>query len=88
MVVVRVKNMGNLHVMVKKIKAIGLDGSGKEVFSKEVTGWYVLGGRSRPFGIEISQEECHSSKIIKVMVETEKMGVGAEFKVDRVVDKD
>jgi fimbrial chaperone protein len=85
MLVVRVKNSGNVHLSLKKIKATGLDESGGEVFSKEVTGWYVLAGRSRPFAIEISPEEFQNSRVIKVRVETKTSCVDAELEVDRAI---
>lgn len=81
--VVRVRNKGNVHISVKKIQATGLDESGKEIFSKEVAGWYVLPGVSGPFAVGISPEDCQQSKVIKVRVETEASSLKAELKMDK-----
>jgi fimbrial chaperone protein len=63
---VRVKNSGNSHFIVSKISAIGLDDSGKAVFSREMRGWYALAGASKPFAMPVSREECLRTKAIKV----------------------
>jgi fimbrial chaperone protein len=60
------KNSGNAHAMIQKIKVTGLDQSGTEVFSKELGGWYVLPGVSRPFPVEMAPEECRAAKVIKI----------------------
>ncbi|MDI6704500.1 MAG: fimbria/pilus periplasmic chaperone [bacterium] len=85
MVVVRVRNKGNVHVSPRKIKAMGFDESGKEVFSKEVAGWYVLSGVSKPFAIEISPQECQESRVIKVSVQTKESSLDAELELDRTM---
>jgi fimbrial chaperone protein len=66
---VQVKNTGNSHVLVRTIKASGLDSSGAEVFSQETAGWYVLTGVSKPFLLTISTEQCRQAKAIQVAVE-------------------
>jgi fimbrial chaperone protein len=60
---VKVKNSGNTHFVVNTIKAVGLDGSGKEVFSRYINGWYTLAGVSKPFGMTVSYEECMNSRV-------------------------
>jgi fimbrial chaperone protein len=76
---VKVKNSGNTHFVVNTIKAVGLDGSGKEVFSRYINGWYTLAGVSKPFGMTVSYEECMNSRAINVSVE-----VGKTVKEERL----
>jgi len=83
--IVRVKNTGNSHFQVKKIEAAGLDASGKEVFSKEAAGWYVLTGVTKSFFVEISAEECLRSKLIKAAVEVGKSRMEEQLDVARAM---
>jgi fimbrial chaperone protein len=78
---VRVKNSGNAHLFVSKIRATGLDDSGKAVFSREMRGWYALAGALKPFAMAVSREECVGAKTIKVAVEVEKTGKEATLAV-------
>lgn len=84
MLLVKVKNTGNSHISVSKMKALGLDSSDKEAFKAEESGWYVLPGIVRTFGIKISGNECRNSSVIKLRAEVGE--VGKEVKLD--VDKD
>jgi fimbrial chaperone protein len=77
---VKVKNSGNRHIMVSKIKAVGFDEAGAEVFTREVVGWYTLAGRSRVYPVEIPQEECLKIRMIKVEAAIEK--AMREFSLD------
>lgn len=81
-IIVKVRNNGNSHIMAKKIKAVGLDETGKETFSKEITGWYVLPGISKPFPVDVPSEDCLKSKTIKITVEEEKSKAEANLTVD------
>ena len=66
---VKVRNNGNSHITVGKIAATGLDASDKEVFKTDGSGWYVLPGNARAFGIKISRQDCLGSSVIKVTTE-------------------
>ncbi|HAV43608.1 TPA: hypothetical protein DCX15_06310 [bacterium] len=82
MLVVRVRNRGNRHLIIKKVEVIGLDGPKREIFFKEVRGQCILAGVSKPFVIEMSPEEYQGSELIKVKVETERSSVEAEWQVN------
>jgi fimbrial chaperone protein len=81
---VLVNNHGNSHIIVSKIKAVGLDESGAEVFSKEAAGWYNLAGKARLYPVGIQHEDCIKTKNIRVEATIEK--TGKEFNLD--VDKE
>ena len=80
---VKVRNSGNIHFIVSKIKAVGLDGSGKEVFSRDINGWYTLAGVSKHFAVGVSHEECLSSKAINVAVEVDNTWKEARLDVNK-----
>jgi fimbrial chaperone protein len=80
---VRVKNNGNSHAMVRTIKASGLDGSGTEVFSRETAGWYVLPGISKPFLLAISAEQCLKAKAVQIAVEGGASTLAATLEIDK-----
>ncbi len=70
---VRIDNTGNRHLVVQDItfKATGADGG--EVFSKKISGWYVLAGASRVFGALVPRESCMNIKTMKVMVRSHRL---------------
>lgn len=69
---VKVKNSGNRHIMVSKIKAVGLDESGAEVFSADVAGWYTLAGISKIFQFPVPYGDCLKVQTLQVKTEVEK----------------
>ncbi len=85
---VRIKNSGNSHFIVSKIKATGQDESGKEAFSKEAAGWYVLSGGSRVFAVEVPKDDCLKAKEIKVEAEAEKLAMNGSLQVDKTLCAD
>jgi fimbrial chaperone protein len=76
------KNSGNAHSVIQKISVTGLDEAGKEVFAKEVSGWYVLPGVSRAFPVEVAPGECQASKILKIQGTAGDVIVSGQFNVD------
>jgi fimbrial chaperone protein len=76
------KNSGNAHSMIQKIEVVGLDEADKMVFSKELSGWYVLPGISRAFPVEVSQEESKGAKTMKVQGTAGDDVVKGQFDVD------
>jgi len=81
-VVVRVKNGGNAHFVVKKIKARGLDASGKEVFTAEMGGWYVLSGVTRTYALDVPEKGCRGAHEIEVSAEVGEKKMKAKTTVD------
>lgn len=69
---VKVRNSGNKHIMVSKIRAAGLDDSGKEVFSADAAGWYTLAGTAKIFQVPVAYESCLKIKTLQVTTEVEK----------------
>jgi fimbrial chaperone protein len=69
---VKVKNNGNRHISVSKIKVVGLDEAGVEVFKGESAGWYTLSGTAKIFPVSISFEDCLKAKTIQVATSVDK----------------
>lgn len=81
---VTVKNIGNQHVLVSRIKATALSGAEAETFSKEVGGWYVLPGAAKTFYVDIPRDACEKSNTIKVAIKVEQQAdMAAESSVNR-----
>ncbi len=68
---VTVKNTGNQHVLVSKVKASARGAADAETFSKEVNGWYVLPGASKIFYVDLPREACEKSNTVKVAIKLE-----------------
>jgi fimbrial chaperone protein len=67
---VGVRNSGNVHFMIKSISVTGKDRSGVETFTKELSGWYLLSGKSRLYETEIPGEVCAGLASIDVGILT------------------
>ena len=69
MLLLEIKNGGNSHMTVGKIRAKGLDVSGQVIFQQEGSGWYVLPGVTRAFSLKLPGQECQKSSAIMISVE-------------------
>lgn len=65
---VQVTNPGNRHVYVKTIEVVGVDDSDREVFHREVSGWYVLPSTHRMFSVPLQKDSCTEAKQLRVIV--------------------
>jgi fimbrial chaperone protein len=66
-----VKNTGNVHAKLRAIKFIGKAADGKELYSKEVAGWYILQGLSFPYEADVPKDVCGKLATIEVSAQTE-----------------
>jgi len=83
--VVKIKNTGNSHISIGRIKARGLDASGGQIFQREMSGWYVLPGAMRNFGMKLPRKDCLSSSVILVRAEEGRTVREAKMDVDAVL---
>jgi len=67
---VTVRNNGNSHIMVDKIKAVGSDAAGANVFTTEASGWYILAGHTVSYPVDVPAKDCPRVRDIKVSVKT------------------
>lgn len=66
-----VKNPGNVHVKLRNVKFSGKAADGKELYSKEIAGWYILNGLSSSYETEIPKELCGKLAKIEMSAQTE-----------------
>ncbi len=68
--VLEIQNTGNIHIRINSIKLRGVDAQGREVFSKNIEGWYVLAGARRVFSEKI--EDCEKISSLRFEI----LGIG------------
>lgn len=78
---IAVKNEGNVHFIIRAVKVEGSNASGKEVFNTEIGGWYLHGGNSKGFTIEIPKESCLKIKTLKINIATDRLSMGKKLDV-------
>jgi fimbrial chaperone protein len=78
-----VKNTGNVHVKTRAVKFSGKDAEGKEVFSKEIAGWYILNGLSSSYEAEIPKDVCGKIAKVDISAQTEKGSVNGNLNVQK-----
>ncbi len=80
---VPVNNTGNVHFVVQSVLVRGKNGAGEEIFSRELSGWYLLAGASRGYATTIPPEACGNVAVIEAEVKTDKLPFGGRMAVDR-----
>jgi fimbrial chaperone protein len=79
---VSVLNSGNSHLMVNKVLVTGVGDDGKEIFSQETNGWYVLSEATRTFSVNLPEEGCRQARSLKTVVTVAKSQMETEIEVD------
>ena len=82
-VTANVKNTGNVHIKTRAIKFSGKDAEGKEIFSKEVAGWYILNGLSIPYEAEIPKDVCGKIAKLDMSAQTENSSINGNLNVQK-----
>jgi fimbrial chaperone protein len=67
----RVTNGGTAHFREETVRVRGLDSAGKELFTREQRGWYVLAGGSLDYDLELPKD-CAGLATVVAQVITEK----------------
>jgi len=78
-----VKNTGNVHVKLRAVKFSGKAADGKELFSKEVAGWYILNGLSNAYEAAVPKEICGKLATIEVNAQTENINIDGKLDVKK-----
>ena len=78
-----VKNTGNVHVKLRAVTFSGKAADGKELYSKEFAGWYILHGLSLPYEAAVPQELCGKLATIDVKAQTENNNVNGTLNVQK-----
>lgn len=79
-----VKNSGNVHLMIVSINIKGNNKEGNEVYSRELSGWYLLNGSSRTYSTDIPQDKCMELEKVSIEVRTkEEINFNGKLDVDK-----
>ncbi len=70
---VLVKNTGNTHFKITTITFTGKTADGKEIFSKEIQGWYLLAGASREYAAPLTPDVCGRLEQLQFVVTAEEL---------------
>ena len=76
-------NTGNVHFVVHSVLLRGRNGAGEEIFSRELSGWYLLAGVSRGYATTVPSGSCGNLAIIEAEVKTDKLPLRGRLVVDR-----
>jgi fimbrial chaperone protein len=66
-----VKITGNVHVKLNAVKFSGKAADGKELYSKDIAGWYILQGLSFPYEAAVPKDVCGKLATIEVSAQTD-----------------
>jgi len=58
---------------------------GEETFSKELSGWYLLSGVSRPYAITIPDGTCKALSRLEIEVKTDRFKLNGKLDVDQTM---
>lgn len=77
-----IKNTGNVHFRIQSVQLIGKDASGAEVLRRQIDGWYLLSGVSRPYLFTLPREECRQAATLELLADTDRDDIATVVKVD------
>lgn len=79
---VAVRNTGNVHLIINSVKLTGKDQKGEKTFSRELSGWYLLNGVSRPYSTPLPPDACIKTTTLDIEVKTDKLNLNSKLNVD------
>lgn len=77
-VTVRVRNQGNVHFGIQSIQV-----SESDLFSTQISGWYLLPGAARVHSLNIPAETCRKLKGFEVVVKTDRFDLKRRLELDQ-----
>jgi len=80
-VALTVLNTGNVHFFIKAIKLSGVDGAGENVYSQELSGWYLLSEAARTHESSVPEDVCDEIKILNIEVVTDRLTLDGQVEV-------
>jgi fimbrial chaperone protein len=67
-----VRNVGNTHFFIESISVRGRDANGREVYTQDLNGWYLLGGATRTYTVKVPADVCPKLNRLDVGVKTDR----------------
>jgi fimbrial chaperone protein len=78
-------NKGNAHFVINSIEVKGKSDRNEAIFSKELSGWYLLNGASRLYSTPVPQEVCNDISKIEIEVKTNRFNLNGKLDVDQAM---
>jgi len=78
-------NKGNTHFVINSIEIKGKNDKNETIFSKELSGWYLLNGASRVYATPIPEEVCKGLSKIELDVKTNRFNFNGRLDVDQAM---
>lgn len=78
-----INNNGNVHIKLLTVTFKGKAADGKELFSKDVGGWYILHGLSRPYEVTVPKELCGALALIEINAQSENFNINGTLNVTK-----
>lgn len=80
-----VRNAGNVHFLIRSITVTGENAKGEKVFSRDISGWYLLADASRLYTTEVPKDVCTDLVKIEVEGKTDRASFSGGFAPDRAM---
>lgn len=77
-----VRNSGNIHFVINAMMVRGFDATGSEIFSREMSGWYLLSGVGREMPVALPEEVCPRLSRIKVEILSDQLTLDGHMDVE------
>ena len=74
-----VRNAGNVHFQIRSITVDGWNAKGEKVFSREISGWYLLAEASRLYTAEVPKDVCRELERISAEAKTGRFSFSGAF---------
>jgi fimbrial chaperone protein len=78
-----IRNSGNIHIKLLSVNFRGKGIDGRELFSNEVAGWYILHDLSRRYEVTIPKAICKDITTIDVSAQAENITINGKLNVQR-----
>ncbi len=78
-----IRNTGNIHIKLLSVTFRGKARDGKELFSQDVAGWYVLYGMARPYEVTVPKEICKNLSVIEISAQSENFTINGKLNVQK-----
>lgn len=81
----KIRNPGNVHFVIRSVTVKGKNAKGEEIFSRELSGWYLLSGASRTYATEVPADLCPELAAVDVEATTDKFLLAGHLDADKAM---
>ncbi|OGP35463.1 MAG: hypothetical protein A2X88_07780 [Deltaproteobacteria bacterium GWC2_65_14] len=78
-----IRNPGNVHFVIRSVMVKGKNGKGEEIFSRELSGGYLLSGASRTYATEVPADLCPEFTAVDVEATTDRFPLAGHLDADK-----